>query len=393
MPVVKLETLKEIKESPVLDSYGFEKGKAEIKEARVRKNESLYLILSGLDVSPQTISEIEREAKGKYPITKIRTGQKYFTYSDNTSNLANRLVLLQDPLEYVVFDWSEGVSVETGKKSVTSRIAETSGIITSSLYEALNDEGVSTLLGSKLNDIFAWQIDFFRIYKNDSFKVIYEQNYVDGEPYGIGKVLAAEFIHSGNIYDAFYYETKDCSGYFDSEGKSVQKALLKAPFKYSQRISSGFSHNRFHPVLHTNTPHYGVDYAAPLNTPVLAVGDGVVEVSRYKGASGNMVKIKHNGAYSTAYLHLNGFAKGIKEGARVRQGQVIGYVGRTGRVTGVHLDYRVYINGKPVNPLKISLPPSKGISEEQMEAYKNFISKYEYQLYNISGVELASKED
>ena len=217
-------------------------------------------------------------------------------------------------------------------------------------------------------------------------KVIYEKRFVDDKPYGIGQIIAAEFEHRGEIYEAYFYESDDAYGYYDEVGNSVQKALLKAPFKYSQRISSNFSHSRFHPVLKKRIPHYGVDYAAPLGTPVISVGDGEVIESQYRGPSGNIVKIRHNSTYTTAYLHLNGFASGIRKGQKVRQGQVIGYVGKTGRVTGVHLDYRVYKNDQPVNPVKLVLPPSKGISNTELEEYKSKIELVRNELKQIGGV-------
>lgn len=382
-PMVVLSDFVEIAESPVLDSYGFERSNEYTRNGKVRNNESLYIILRSLDVSPQTIHEIEKESKGKFRTNRIQPGQRYITYLDNNTDTAKRLILHSNVLDYVIFDWSDGVSVETGRKQITTQVTETSGIITSSLYETLLDNGDNPLLGNKLSEILGWQIDFFRLYKDDSYKVIYEQEYVDGEAFGVGKVLAAEFTHKGETYDAFFFETEDRAGYFDSRGNGVQKALLKAPFKYSQRVSSNFSYNRFHPVLKRRVPHYGVDYAAPLGTPVIAVGDGEIIESQYRGANGNIVKIKHNSTYTTAYLHLNGFARGIKKGVKVKQGQVIGYVGRTGRVTGVHLDYRIYKNDQPVNPLKVDLPPSKSISKENMAEYKIQLARYKFELGKI----------
>src|SRR5690606_9952976 len=149
-------------------------------------------------------------------------------------NQVNRLILHSNMLEYVVFDWSEGINVETGRKQITKEITETSGVISSSLYDALVEKGDNPLLGNKMSEIFGWQVDFFSLYKGDSFKVIYEQEFVDGEPYGVGKVIAAEFTHKSEKYDAFFYETEDRAGYFNKDGKGVQKALLKAPFTYSQ---------------------------------------------------------------------------------------------------------------------------------------------------------------
>ncbi len=383
--VISPDNLVEISEGVQLDSYGFSRMNLEVEEGKVRRNESLYLILRDLDVSPQTIYEINKKSEGIFQSNRIKPGQKYLTYLDKESSDAQRLILHTNPLDYVVFEWGNEVSVTTGQKEVTTRIAEASGMIESSLYETLVDQDVSPLLGYRLSEIFAWQIDFFRLYPGDSFKVIYEEEYVDGEPFRLGRILAAEFTNKNETFDAFYYETDDRAGYYDSEGNGVQKALMKAPFKYSQRVSSNFSHSRFHPVLKRRIPHYGVDYAAPLGTPVLSVGDGEVVEAQYRGANGNIVKIRHNGTYTTAYLHLNGFAKGIRAGQRVKQGQVIGYVGKTGRVTGVHLDYRIYKNGQPVNPLKIKLPPSKAIEGQEMERFTNHIEDLRFQLSHIDG--------
>tara|TARA_Y100001935_G_scaffold255663_1_gene270916 strand:+ start:63418 stop:64689 length:1272 start_codon:yes stop_codon:yes gene_type:complete len=389
MPSVTLENFVEIKESPARDEYGFNDEKLIIKKGKVKRNESLYLILRDLDVSPQKIQEISQASKGVYSLNTIRPGQKYQVYADKDGAIPSRMILNDNLLEYVVLDWENDVVVKTGKKEVTTEIAEASGVITSSLYETLIENEDNTLLANRLSEIFAWQIDFFRIYKNDSFKVIYEQQFVDGEPFGVGKILAAEFSHKGQVYDAFYYETDDRAGYFDSEGRGVQKALLKAPFRFSQRISSGFSSNRFHPVLKRRLPHYGVDYAAPLGTPVISVGDGEVLEAQYRGANGNIVKIRHNSTYTTAYLHLNGFASGIKKGVKVRQGQVIGYVGKTGRVTGVHLDYRIYKNNSPVNPLHVELPPSKSLAGNDLETFKRVVERYRFELDQV-GAELVA---
>ncbi|MEX0724314.1 MAG: peptidoglycan DD-metalloendopeptidase family protein [Gracilimonas sp.] len=377
---ISSENVVEIKEDVQLDPYGFNVINSEVEEGRVKRNESLYVILDGMNISPQVIFEINKNASGVFQSNKIKPGQRYIVYKEKGADEPHRLVLHSNALEYVVFDWKDEIKVTTGQKEVETRIAEASGVINSSLYETLLEQNTNTLLANSLSEIFAWQVDFFRLYPGDNFKVIYEERFVDGKPFGIGKILAAEFENKNEEFDAFYYETEDRAGYYDSEGNGVQKALLKAPFKFSQRISSGFSHSRFHPVTKRRVPHYGVDYAAPLGTPVLSVGDGEVIESQYRGASGNIVKIRHNGTYTTAYLHLNGFASGIRRGVRVKQGQVIGYVGKTGRVTGVHLDYRIYKNGQPVNPLTVKLPPSKAIGEEEKEDFMKHVEKLEQQL-------------
>lgn len=367
---VTVDNFEEIEEQPGFDSYGFIKNQSIIKEAKVKRNESLYVILRSLDVSPEEIYSIELKSKGKFDTRRIKQNQKYYTYHDLDTGAPLRMVFHQTATDYVIFDWQNGIDVKVGAKKVRTEIATASGIIESSLYETLVDQNVNILVANGLSEIFGWEVDFFRLYKGDKFKVIYETRFVDNKPYGIGQIIAAEFEHRGEVYDAYFYESDEAFGYYDGVGNSVQKALLKAPFKYSQRISSNFSYNRFHPVLKRRMPHYGVDYAAPMGTPVISVGDGEIIQSRYNGAAGNMVKIRHNSTYSTAYLHLNGYASGIKEGRKVKQGQVIGYVGKTGRVTGVHLHYNVYKNDRPVNPLKLVLPPSKGISNEELEAYK-----------------------
>ena len=209
---------------------------------------------------------------------------------------------------------------------------------------------------------------------------------------GVGRVLAAEFVHQSRSFEAFYYEDEEQQGYYDAEGNGVQKALLKAPFTYNQRISSSFNYNRFHPVLKQSIPHTGTDYAAPLGTPVIAVGDGEIIESRYRGPNGNIVQIQHNGMYKTAYLHLNGFGPGIKKGVQVKQGQIIGYVGRTGRVTGVHLHYTLYKNNKPVNSVTVDLPSQESLTQQAREAFKLEVQKYSY-LLGQGGLVLAANND
>lgn len=380
----------EIKEEVQLDSYGFNVIDSQIEEGRVKRNQSLYLILRDLDVSPQTIYEINNKSKGVFQSNRVKPGQRYIVYKESDTSKPYRLILHDNALDYVTFEWGDEIKVTTGQKEVTKEINIASGVITSSLYESLVEKGNNILIANRLSEIFAWQIDFFRLYPGDNYKLIYEKQYVDGKPYGIGDILAAEFEHDGRTYDAYYFEGDKSMGFFDSEGNGVQKALLKAPFKFSQRISSSFNRNRFHPVLKRRMPHNGVDYAAPIGTPVLSVGDGEVTEAQYRGANGNIVKIRHNGTYTTAYLHLNGFARGITPGTRVRQGEVIGYVGKTGRVTGVHLHYMIYKNGQPVNPLNIDLPPSKSIDASERSQFEKMVEDLKRKMENDRAESVAS---
>jgi len=385
----------EIKEEVQLDSYGFNVIDTQIEEGRVKRNQSLYLILRDLDVSPQTIYEINKKSKGVFQSNRVNPGQRYIVYKDSDTSKPYRLILHDNALDYVTFEWGDEIKVTTGQKEVTKEINIASGVITSSLYESLVEKGNNILIANRLSEIFAWQIDFFRLYPGDNYKLIYEKQYVDGKPYGIGDILAAEFEHDGRTYDAYYFQGDKSMGFFDSEGNGVQKALLKAPFKFSQRISSSFNRNRFHPVLKRRMPHNGVDYAAPIGTPVLSVGDGEVIEAQYRGANGNIVKIRHNGTYTTAYLHLNGFARGITPGTRVRQGEVIGYVGKTGRVTGVHLHYMIYKNGQPVNPLNIDLPPSKSIDASERSQFEKMVEDLKRKMENdrVESVASVIKEE
>lgn len=352
------------------DSYGFAYDSSLVSEHKVQPNESLYLILDKLDFSPPEIYSITRQAREVFDVRSFRPGQSYRVYASADSSLpVSRLVWQPNPVDYVVFDWRDSLNIYKQQKEITTQLASVSGEINSSLYETLVEEGASPMLVYKLSEIYAWEIDFFGLRPGDRFEMVYEQKFIDGEFYSEGEILAADFTHRGESFRAYKFENEEISGYFDENGNSMQKALLKAPFKYNHRISSGYSRNRFHPVLKRRIPHYGVDYAAPYGTPVLSVGDGTVTEARYRGASGNIVKIRHNGTYETAYLHLKGFARGIRSGAEVKQGQVIGYVGNTGRVTGTHLDYRIYKNGRPVNPLQIDLPASRAVPESSMEEF------------------------
>lgn len=371
--------------SPEYDDFGFRTDTLTVEDHKVQANESLYMILDKFEFSAQEIYEVTQQAKDLIDVRSFKPGQPYRIYASNdTGQSLSRLVWQPNPLDYVVFDWQDSLNIYKSSKIVTTQTETVEGEINSSLYETMVQENLSPVLAYKLSEIYAWEIDFFSLRSGDHFKMVYEKKYIDDTFYEVGEIQAVAFTHRGQTYAAYKYEDENISGYFDEEGNSVQKALLKAPFKYSQRISSGFSHNRFHPVLKRRIPHYGVDYAAPHGTPVLSVGDGTITEARYRGASGNIVKIRHNGTYETAYLHLSGFARGIKRGRSVKQGQVIGYVGKTGRVTGTHLDYRIYKNNRPVNPLTVDLPSSESIPETSTDNFQDKIKRFEYMLENIT---------
>lgn len=239
------------------------------------------------------------------------------------------------------------------------------------------EANASPELAIKLSQIFAWQIDFYHLQPGDNFKVIYEELLVDSALYGIGKIKGAYFSQNGKEFYAIPFVQDSVHQYFDEDGNSLRKAFLKAPLEFG-RISSRYSRSRLHPVLKVRRPHLGVDYAAPVGTPVRSTGDGIVVGAGYSKGNGRFVKIRHNSVYTTMYLHLSRFAKGINKGTNVRQGEVIGYVGSTGLSTGPHLDYRFYVNGKPVDPLRVEVPPSHPVNEElrsEFDVQKNIVIK------------------
>ena len=251
--------------------------------------------------------------------------------------------------------------------------------------------GVSPLLILDLSDIYAWTVDFFGLQKGDRFRVLYDEKVCDGETIGIDTVRYAVFSHNGRNLPMVMFNQGDGGNiWWDENGASMRKAFLKAPLKFS-RISSGFSYARKHPVTKKVRPHTGVDYAAPTGTPVMTIGDGVVTSVKYEGAGGKTIRIKHNSVYSTAYLHLSKYAKGIKAGTRVRQGEVIGYVGSTGRSTGPHLDFRVWKNGTPINPLKMESPPAEPIRQSNKKAFDETHAKYKAQIDEIQAREISSE--
>lgn len=346
----------------------------------VNKNEAFFDLMLKNGFTPQEINEIARAAKPIYNFRRIYPGQTYKIFRNADGTFASLDFTVDEGRYIEVTSGDGGLSVTEKKFPFDLVIRVASGLITHSLFASLSEQDLPINIGIKLADIFAWDIDFFsQIRKNDYFRVVYEEKQMKGGPDqygapGIGRILSAEFNTSGESHYAFLFDSQDgFPDYFDEKGKSLRKQLLRAPLTYS-RISSRYSHRRLHPVLHTYRPHLGIDYAAPTGTPVMTTGDGAIMTASRTRANGNYIKVKHNSSYISYYLHLSRFAKGIKAGVRVKQGQVIGYVGATGIATGPHLDYRVKKNGKFVNPLKLKLPPAKPVPADRMEAYNIFVS-------------------
>jgi len=381
--IINIENFHEIPPQPGKDIYGFitEDSDLEITEDVVKRNESLYIILRKHDVDPQVIHNIQNEASQQVNLRRIMPGQSYRIYKKDGHAVA--MVWHRTKVNYATINWEDDIQVDVNDLPITRTEVETAGVINNSLYETIVGEGVSQRLGVELADVFGWEIDFFALRSGDHFKVIYENLYANGEYLGIGDIKAAEFQHRGSVHKAYYFENEGRRGFFDEDGNSMQKELLKAPFNYSQRISSGFSNSRFHPILKERRPHHGTDYAAPTGTPIISVGDGVITEAQYRGGNGNIVQIRHNNSYKTAYLHMSRFASGIRAGVEVDQGQVIGYVGQTGLATGPHLCYRLYVNERPVNSVNADLPAAESLEEQFHQEFNGLVQFYEARLQNI----------
>ncbi len=344
--------------------FGFVDDSLNHSSLTVKRNETLSDILESYHLLNTGVSEIAKRSKSIFDVRKLRAGKKYHLYTnDDSLNTIKYLVYEKDNISFIVYDLCDSINIYSGKKEVKIVKETKSAVIKSSLYDALLENNASIELAIEMSKIFAWQIDFYHLQKGDNFKVIYEEEYVDNQMVGIGKVLGAYFKHYKKEYFAIPFEQDSVYQYFDENGNSLRKEFLKTPMEFA-RISSRYSSRRLHPILKVYRPHTGVDYAAPTGTPIRTVGDGEVIAASYTKSNGNYIKIRHNSVYTTAYLHMSRFGKGIKRGTTVKQGQVIGYVGSTGLATGPHLHFMFYMNGNYVNPLKVEIPPSHPVKEE-----------------------------
>ncbi|HQN57449.1 MAG TPA: peptidoglycan DD-metalloendopeptidase family protein, partial [Saprospiraceae bacterium] len=275
--------------------------------------------------------------------------------------------------KYVVFDLLNHENVKVIDRPVEQSIEVVSGVMEGSLWETIKKYNMDTDLASQMEDAMECAMDLSRSGKGDMIKLVYEKNIIEGEEVDAGKLLAAYYKGRLGEKYVFYFDNGKYKGYFDQDGRPMKKSYLASPLKYA-KITSKFSMSRLHPILNKVVPHFGTDYAAPTGTPILAVSDGVIEAQGYGGGNGNYVKIKHDRTYSTQYLHMSRFPKGQRKGQRVRQGQVIGYVGSTGLATGPHVCFRFWKNGRQVNPKSCKLPapnPIPGSSLTEFKALRN----------------------
>ena len=350
--------------------FGLRADSFHIEESWVAKNQNLSDILIDRGVSAQSVDQIAKNSVAVFDVRKMKAGNRYsMFYSKDSKRTPIYMVYQNNGVDYYIYSLTDSLKVLPGKHEVVSKRQKISGVITSSLWNAMKENNISPLLAIELSDIYAWTIDFFGIQKGDQFTVIFDEDFVNGESIGLGKIHTASFTQAGTVFYAIRFGQEDGENFFDEKGTNLKKAFLKAPLKFSH-ISSRFSNNRMHPVLRIVRPHHGVDYAAATGTPVYSIGEGVVLQKSYQaGGGGNFVKIRHNSVYSTSYMHLSKFAAGLKAGSRVKQGEVIGYVGSTGLSSGPHLDFRVYMGNSAVNPLTIKSDPGKPVDPANMPKF------------------------
>lgn len=363
-----------------LDRYGLPSDGMRVENGRIKSGDFFGELMLERGVSNNNLQGVLEASKEVFDIRMIKVGNSYEFYyrADGTDTLSGGkgngnaplyFVYEKDAFSHVVFGLDDSIFVRIVQKQIERVKKYASVTVNSSLWNDVSDAGASPLLALKLSDIYAWTIDFFSLQRGDSFKVVYEELSHDGEFIDIGDVWYSEFTHNGKCFTSVRFQDGGKGNiYWNEDGESLRKAFLKAPLSF-KRISSKFTYRRKHPVYGVYRPHTGVDYAAPTGTPVMSIGDGVVISKGWGGGGGNTVKIRHNSVYTTAYLHLSRYAKGLKKGDRVKQGQVIGYVGSTGASTGPHLDFRVWKNGTPVDPLKLESPSVEPVSKENMEAF------------------------
>ena len=331
---------------------------------KVKRNGILSQILLEHGITMPEIDEVIKNSAGVFDVRKIRAGNNYFLLCDNdTIGKARYLIYEHDPATSYIFSFRDSLNITPFRQNITPEIRYFSGTIETSLWEAMMGDSLHPMLAVKLSEIYAWTVDFFGLQKGDSFRVIYEELFIDDKSQGIGRIFGAQFTWAGKTTSAIPFIQNGTESFYDSAGNSLRKAFLKAPLQFS-RISSRYSSSRLHPILRIRRPHFGVDYAAPIGTPVHAIGDGRVTAASIESGSGRVVRITHNSVYSTAYLHLSRFGQGIFSGAFVKQGDIIGYVGSSGLSTGPHLDFRFFKNGSPVDPLTIEAPPVEPVLDE-----------------------------
>jgi len=358
--------------------------KPRLKKHRISKGETLTGIFEKHELPQRTLFRLLDAGKEAKALSRIRPGQE-LEFDIDSEGALTRLVLVKNPIESLHFSRKDNnkFAVELKNRKIKSKTASVAGTIQSSLFLDGQKAGLSDNQIMELAEIFGWDIDFaLEIRAGDQFRVVYEEQFVDGEKYRNGPILAAEFVNRGKTYQAFRYEDKDRTSYYDADGHSKRRAFIRTPLRFA-RISSRFQPKRWHPVLKKWKAHKGVDYAAPTGTPIKATGEGRVIFQGWQKGYGRVVIVQHSSKYKTVYAHMSKFRSNVKKGSRVKQGQVIGYVGSSGWATGPHLHYEFRVNNVKRNPLTVDLPKSLPLPKAQLARYKKTIAPLTQKLASI----------
>lgn len=373
------------KKEKIIKEFGFTLNNYEVKKDTIDRGDSFGLILEKNELYYPKIFNIVNEVKKVFDIRRVNVGRPYtILYSKDSIRKPEYFIYQPSSIDYLVVSLGDSIYAEKKQKEVKLVKYEASGVIKSSLSETMQELGLSPLITNELSEIYAWNIDFFRLEKGDNFKILYTSKFIDDSIYiGLNRVHNSYFEHRGKPFYAIEYETDSIRGiteYFDENGKNLRRAFLLSPVQFS-RISSRYNLRRKIAYYGRVKPHYGTDFAAPVGTDIRATASGRVEKSGYTRANGYYIKIKHNATYSTQYLHMR--KKGLKVGTQVKQGDKIGEVGMTGYTSGPHVCYRFWKNGNQVDPLKQKLPEAKPISEELRSKYLAYMEPIKYKLDNI----------
>jgi murein DD-endopeptidase MepM/ murein hydrolase activator NlpD len=350
----------------------------------IKKGETFFDIFKKYKLDIMELFSLKEASANIHKLENVRPGRPYKIVIDDNSHIKKFTYWIDDDNILNITRTEEGFSALKKSIKYETRTLYIGGIIKDHLVGAMAEGKDNLMLALQLSDVFAWDIDFTTdLRRGDMFKIIVEGCYLNNEFKKYKHIIAAEFINNGRTYHAYRFDLDGEVDYYDDDGKSLRRSFLKAPLSF-RRISSRFSKRRYHPILKIYRPHLGVDYAAPTGTPVSSVGDGTIVFAGYKGQNGKIVIIRHPNGYTTYYGHLSKIKKGIRRGIKVKQGQLIGYVGSTGLSTGPHLDYRIKKHKRFVNPLTLELPRGKSIPKRALPNFNMFRNQLDVQLASIT---------
>lgn len=377
--------VEEVAQPAPLFKFGIPVELFEVEEGRIKRNQTFADILLPFNLSRQDIFTMDKISRQVFSVRKFIANKRYTVfYNNDPIKKASYFVYEPNDTEYVVYQLVDSLGVYKEQRKVEIVERTMAGVITETLDHSIRAEGGSPALVSAMADVFGWQVEMRGLRRGDWFKIIYEDKLVEGKSIGIGNIIGSEFNHRKNLYSAYAYDKGEgVIDFYDQDGESIQKAFLRWPVEFS-RISSRYSPSRYLKMYGRSQAHLGTDFAASKGTPIKAAADGVIIQRGFTGPNGNYIKIKHNGTYTTGYLHMSRFAK-LKKGQRVKKGQVIGYVGKTGYTTGYHLCFRFWKNGKQVDFLaqQKNLPSEKPLTRDEMPGFEALMELTDKRLSDI----------